>query len=166
MLRTALSGLALLALTGCIGAPAGSPISPPSVAGLTPDAQGLQPNGTELRIDFGRAQVGVIETVSRILRDDPSGITTNSECGAGAVTAASWSNGLTLNFLDGDFDGWTVDEPGLPVSGRLQVGGALPNRPLQSTSLGTEFDQNGIFGLSLDGQSIEILWSGVTCFFR
>ena len=81
---------------------------------LTPDAAGLQPAGTDLRIDFGRAQAGVIETVSRLLGDDPSDIGTIGECGAGPVTAAYWDDGLTLNFLDGDFRGWALTRRALP----------------------------------------------------
>lgn len=154
-----------VALSGCTLAvpPAMTPAQP---AGLTPDAFGLQPAGTDLRIDFGRAQAGVIETVSRLLGDDPSDVTTNRECGAGAVTAARWPNGLTLNFLDGDFRGWVVDEPGLSPAG-LQVGQAPPSVPMTDTSLGREFERDGVWALVLpDRPGIAAIWSGTSCFFR
>ncbi|MAX73119.1 MAG: hypothetical protein CMH66_05530 [Nioella sp.] len=153
----------VLALAACTTAP-GGPI--PQSAGLTPDARGLQPAGTDLRIDFGRAEPGVIATVSRLLGSDPSRIVTQPECGAGPVRAASWPGGLTLNFQEGDFRGWVVDAPGQPVAGGLQVGQMPPNLPLQSTSLGREFSQAGVFGLVEDAGRVTTLWSGTTCFFR
>jgi hypothetical protein len=38
--------------------------------------------------------------------------------------------------------------------------------PFQDTSLGAEFEANGVFGLLEDGQTVDLLWSGLTCFFR
>lgn len=153
----------VLMLAACTTAP-GGPI--PAAAGLTPDAGGLQPAGTDLRIDFGRAEPGVIATVSRLLGSDPVEIVSQAECGAGPMRAARWPNGLTLNFQDGDLRGWVVDAPGQPVAGGWQVGMAPPDLPMQSTSLGTEFSQSGVFGLVQDTGRVTTLWSGTTCFFR
>lgn len=151
------------ALTACTQLPL--PTSAPG--GVTPDSAGLQPGGTDLRIDFGRAEAGVIETVSRLVGSDPTDVTLIEECGAGPVTAAYWRNGLTANFLDGDFVGWTVTEPGLPVAGGLSVGIVPPPVPMARTTLGREFEQNGVWALiGEDSTAITVLWSGISCFFR
>ena len=55
----------VLALAACTTAP-GGPI--PQSAGLTPDARGLQPAGTALRLDFGRAEPGVTVTDDEVRR--------------------------------------------------------------------------------------------------
>jgi len=162
-MRTALFLAA--ALTACTPLP--PPTSTPSGGGVTPDSAGLQPGGTDLRIDFGRAQEGVIETVSRLVGSQPADVTLIEECGAGSVTAAYWQNGLTANFLDGDFVGWAVSEPGLPVAGNLSVGMTPPPVQMVETTLGREFESNGVWALVADGSpDITVLWSGITCFFR
>lgn len=161
-MRAITLGLALL-LTACSVAPNGQP---PQAMGLTPDAGGLQPVGTDLRIDFGRAQAGVIDSVSDLLGTPPQDVTTNDECGAGPVTAAYWPVGLTVNFLDGDFRGWVVTEPDLPVAGGLTVGMTPPVGPLVGTTLGQEVEIDGIWALVEDAGTITTLWSGTTCFFR
>jgi hypothetical protein len=134
--------------------------------GLTPDRGGLQPAGTDLRIDFSRAEAGTIDTVSRILGARPARINDLAECGAGPVRAARWPSGLTLNFQDGDFAGWVVDAPGMTVAGGYRVGMAAPDLALQSTSLGRDFEAGGIFGLIEDAGTVTTLWSGTTCFYR
>ena len=142
------------------------PTVPTSFDRVTPDAEGLQPVGSDLRIDFGRAQEGVIDAVTRLLGQPPVEITRNGECGAGLVTAARWPNGLTLNFLEGDFRGWVVDQPGLPAGG-LEVGQLPPAVEMTETSLGQEFQRNGVWALVLpEGPQVVSLWSGTTCFFR
>ncbi|PIV72995.1 MAG: hypothetical protein COW55_14695 [Rhodobacteraceae bacterium CG17_big_fil_post_rev_8_21_14_2_50_65_11] len=139
----------------------------PVSTGLTPDVAGLQPAGTDLRIDFGRAQAGVIETVSRLLGSDPADIGTIEECGAGPVTAAYWTDGLTVNFLNGDFVGWALSEPGLVAAGGLAVGDTPPPVPMTETTLGREFEIGGVWALlAEDSAEITTVWSGITCFFR
>jgi hypothetical protein len=75
-----------------------------AAVGLVPDALGLQPNGTALRIDFGRAEPGVIPSVSRLLGEVPVFQGAVPGC---ALTAARWDDGLTLWFDRGSFVGWT-----------------------------------------------------------
>lgn len=58
-------------------------------AALAPDAGGLQPAGTELRIDFGRTKAGVVEAVTRLLGASPVSETINRECAAGPVNTVS-----------------------------------------------------------------------------
>jgi hypothetical protein len=154
-----------LALSACVTTP-----REPAPPVLSLDAGGIQPTVSQLRIDFGRAQVGVIDTVTRIMGGGPTQITTNTECGAGPVTAASWRDGLTLNFQDGAFVGWVNSDPALPVAGGFVPGLSrlsMPPVSFQVTSLGTEFGRGEIYGVLTEGDTaIATLWSGTTCFFR
>ncbi|NKX45277.1 hypothetical protein [Roseicyclus persicicus] len=164
-LRAVTAVCAALALSACVTTP-----SEPEPPVLQLDAQGIQPSVSQLRIDFGRAQVGVIDTVSRLLGEGPAAIETNTECGAGPVTAASWEDGLTLNFQEGAFVGWVNTDPDLAVGGGFRAGMprlAMPQVSFQVTSLGTEFARSDIYGLlTEDDASIRLLWAGTTCFFR
>ncbi len=164
-LRSACTLLAALALAACVGT-----TRTPDVPVFTLDGEGIAPSVSGLRIDFGRAQVGVIDTVSRLLDERPVAVTTNAECGAGPVTAALWEDGLTLNFLDGNFAGWTNSDPTLPVAGGFAAGQArldMPQVSFQVTTLGTEFNRGQIFGLLDETETqVDLLWAGVTCFFR
>jgi len=158
---------AVLMLSACL--PSFTPDN--AAPGLSLDADGIQPAGSALRVDFGRAQAGVIDTVTRLRGDGPDEIVTNQECGAGPVTAARWADGLTLNFLEGGFRGWVLDSDAVGVTGSaLAVGqprGVLGATAIEETTLGEEFAAGEIFGL-LDegGAEIAYLWAGVTCFFR
>lgn len=155
--------LLVAALSACTPLPL--PSSAPDGNGVTPDSTGLQPGGTDLRIDFGRAQEGVIETVSRLLGSDPTDITTSPDCGD--VTAAYWRSGLTLNFVEGDFRGWVLTEPGLSAAGGLSVGDTPPPVTMATTTLGREFEIDGVWALVEEtGPEITTIWSGRTCFFR
>lgn len=155
--------LLVAALAACTPLPL--PSSAPDGNGVTPDSTGLQPGGTDLRIDFGRAQEGVIETVSRLLGSDPTDITTSPDCGD--VTAAYWRSGLTLNFVEGDFRGWVLTEPGLSAAGGLSVGDTPPPVTMATTTLGREFEIDGVWALVEEtGPEITTIWSGRTCFFR
>jgi hypothetical protein len=164
-----LRALTILAAALALGACVGTPREPePPV--LTLDAQGIQPTVSQLRIDFGRAQPGVIDTVSRLLGDGPEAVTTNPECGAGPVTSATWEDGLTLNFQNGDFVGWVNSDPDLAVAGGFRAGQPrieMPQTSFQITTLGTEFSRSAISGILTEGDAaIRLLWAGTTCFFR
>lgn len=74
--------------------------------GLVPDAGGLQPGGTPLRIDFGREQAGVVAAVSRILGSPPDATSLREGCAGGGDTFVTWPGGLTLAFASGAFVGW------------------------------------------------------------
>lgn len=154
-----------LALAACVTTP-----SEPAPPAMTLDARGIQPTISGLRIDFGRAQIGVVETVSRLLDERPESIVTNSECGAGPITSARWEDGLTLNFQDGSFVGWTNSDPDLGVAGGFradQLRIEMPQTSFQVTTLGTEFNRSDIFGILDETDTrIRLLWAGTTCFFR
>lgn len=164
-MRAVLTLVAVLALSACVTTP-----SEPEPPALVLDGGGLSPSVSGLRIDFGRAQVGVIDTVSRLLQEQPTGITTNPECGAGPVTSATWADGLTLNFMDGTFRGWTSADPELPAAGGFRAGQPrleLPPVSFQVTSLGTEFARGEVFGiLDETDTNVALLYAGLTCFFR
>ncbi|MEY3004094.1 MAG: hypothetical protein RLZZ491_1270 [Pseudomonadota bacterium] len=164
-LRALIALCAVFALSACVGTPRA-----PAPSVLSLDGQGIQPSVSQLRIDFGRAQVGVIDTVSRLLGESPDEIVTNAECGAGPVTAARWDDGLTLNFQDGAFVGWVNSDPDLAVAGGFRAGMprlSMPPVSFQITSLGTEFGRGEVFGLLTEGDvAIQLLWAGTTCFFR
>jgi hypothetical protein len=164
-----LRALAVLCAAALLAACVTTPREPePPVLSL--DAQGIRPTVSQLRIDFGRAQAGVIDTVSRLLDEGPNAITTTPECGAGPVTAASWEDGLTLNFQNGQFTGWVNSDPDLAVAGGFRAGMprlAMPQVSFQVTTLGTEFSRSDVFGiLTEDDEAIRLLWAGTTCFFR
>ena len=151
----------LLALAACAAAAPG-----PAPRGLTLDAGGIQPSGTPLRVDFGRAQAGTIAAVSDLLGRPPAQVVTNPECGAGPVTSAVWPGAVTLNFRDGSFLGWVSE--GTATSAGLAPGtprSALAGATFAVTSLGEEFAAGGVFGL-LEGDRVAVVWSGVTCFIR
>lgn len=154
-----------LVLAACVTVP-----SEPEPPAFTLDSRGIQPSVTQLRIDFGRAQVGVIDTVSRLLDEGPQEIVTNTECGAGPVTAASWEDGLTLNFQDGRFVGWVNTDPGLTATGGLRPGQPrleMPQASFSVTSLGTEFSRSEVYGLLTEAdEAVRVVWAGTTCFFR
>jgi len=156
--------VAATALSACVGT------REPEVPPFTLDGRGIEPTVSGLRIDFGRAQIGVIDTVSRLLDEEPAQVITQTECGAGPVTAAQWEDGLTLNFQDGTFVGWTTSDPDLPVTNGFRPGQRrveMPQVSFQVTTLGDEFARGAVAGL-LDptGETVALLWSGTTCFFR
>lgn len=171
MIRRFGAGVALIAiaLSGCASTIPGLQDAPTRLA---LDGGGIAPVGSDLRIDFGRAQPGVVEAVSRLLGQTPVREGTNRECGAGPVYAAQWDTGLTLNFMDGQFLGWVVQPPfqGSYPAGAQPLGtpvSALGAAGLEHTSLGREFAVGQVYHLVGDGQSsVSTVWSGLTCFFR
>ena len=163
--------LAMLLLAGCAVV---GPAADRNAPALRLAADGLRPDGTDLRIDFGRAKSGVIPAVTRLMGSAPASDTTNPECGAGPVNTVSW-DGLDLNFQDGDFLGWVADDPALATTTGLRAGASRADLAAAGilsftvTSLGAEFDQAGISGLieSDDPDApVTMLWAGLTCFFR
>lgn len=164
-MRVTLFGIGTLLLAGCVTTSETDDLPPFTLTG-----DGIDPTISRLSIDFGRAQVGVIDTVSRLLGSQPVEVTRIAECGAGPMTIARWDGGLALNFIDEDLRGWVSSDPALPVAGGFRPGQARVDMPVvsfQVTSLGNEFNVGPIFGL-LDPSETEIqtLWSGATCFFR
>jgi hypothetical protein len=86
-----------LALAACT--PTTEAARPPAFA---PDSSGIALVGSPLRIDFGRAEEGVVSAVTRLEGRGPVGTTS---C-PGGTTAVRWASGLTLHFRGGAFLGW------------------------------------------------------------
>lgn len=103
---------------------------------------------------------------------------TNTECGTGRLAWARFSDGLTLQFQDDRFAGWSVDRAAKgkvttmagigPGSTRAALEGAYAIEMPDST-LGIEFAAGDMGGL-LDGPGkdakVTDMWAGVTCMFR
>jgi hypothetical protein len=120
--------LAVLALSACVGGLGGGRETPAPTAGgpvvpIRLDANGIEPVGTGLRIDFGRHGPGVIDTVGRLQGRAPVALLGAAECGQGR-SAARWADGLTLVFRDDAFRGWAVTDPARSASGALSAGAA------------------------------------------
>ena len=111
---------------------------------------------------------------------DPENTSENDECGAGPKSFVTWSNGFTINAMEDQFVGWSLNEN--TASGNLTtVAGVGLGSTLEEleenydvgvieSSLGTEFNAaNSLFGLlsanDPDGV-ITNLWAGVACNFR
>jgi hypothetical protein len=125
------------------------------------------------RIDFGAEVAGTTDAVSVALGDGPSNSYHNDECGAGPMDFVEWPNGLTLMFQDGALSGWlTKAEAGVdtvPTTSGLRPAMAkadIPGATFEETSLGIEFQAGEIFGILGEGDRVELLWAGTSCFFR
>lgn len=161
---------AALVLAGCAAAT-------PAPPGLVLDSGGLAPAGSELRVDFGRAQAGAVQAVARLLGRGPSSTERIGECGAGPVTLAGWDNGLSLLFQEGDFVGWlwvpgragaapVATAPGLAPGDSRATVAAVPGVRFVPTTLGdAEFVAGGLGGV-IAGDTVLTLWAGVSCFSR
>jgi hypothetical protein len=130
----------------------------------------------------------LIKLVSRVLETEPTSIGVNSECGAGPLNMATWSNGLTLVFKETQrdkgnwvFAGWFAGKPNekkgeLATMAGIRVGSTLEElesayvSTVTKTTLGYEFAvKSGFYGL-LSGKgkqaTIDAMWSGTSCNFR
>ncbi|MBF9036794.1 hypothetical protein HKCCE2091_21380 [Rhodobacterales bacterium HKCCE2091] len=156
---------------GMMSGGGGGAATPGLVSNLVLVPGGMQQPGNPAVIAFGNDEPSIIQLMVQITGNPPDSIQENPECGAGAMRFAAFPGGVTLNFLGGDFVGWTTRDPSVPVEGGLRPGLPAPDAAdvtYSSTTLGTEFDQgDGIFGiLTADGSEIDMMWAGTTCFFR
>jgi hypothetical protein len=131
----------------------------------------------------------LVDVVTKVLQAKPRSIGINTECGAGPLKMASWSNGLTLVFQEKksgaakewQFVGWyagaasgvapkVATMAGVGIgSSRAALEGVYAVK-VAKTTLGQEFSTTaGLYGL-LDGPGKEALitslWSGTSCNFR
>ncbi|MDF0602339.1 hypothetical protein P1J78_16490 [Psychromarinibacter sp. C21-152] len=166
-----LAALALCLLAACSTVPrtAGG-----GDTALRPDAGGMAVAGSDQRIDFGRAEDGVIAAATRVLGAPPVSRAVNPECGAGPTTIVKYDR-IDLLFLDGTFRGWVTDDPRTAAANGLSPGVTRAQLeaggygPFETTTLGVEFEANGVFGLLPDGAPdtpVQLLWAGTSCFFR
>ena len=96
------------------------------------------------------------------------------ECGAGPLVSADFPGDITLMFQNDRFVGWFMDAGDLLVTDS-GLRHAAPTSILTTTgtpeffesSLGTEFETAGLYGLlSDDGARIDAIWTGTNCIFR
>jgi hypothetical protein len=144
--------------------------------------------GSTKEIGYGMPYKQIVAIVRNILEREPAKVGVNSECGAGPLKMASWSNGLTLVFKEtkrdnGEwlFAGWFASKP-QPKESKLStmagvgVGSTLAELKsaykisVSKTTLGQEFAvKSGFYGLLSgigDDATIDAMWSGVSCNFR
>ena len=145
-----------------------------------------QANGSAKELGFERPFEQTIETVEKVLKLKPI-VILNSECGAGPLKIASWSNGLSLIFRKKQHDGWLfagwaanqAKNPELKLTTMAGIGVGSTRKDMEGayvikvtkTSLGYEFHTNannlfGIFDGANEKAKITHLWSGVSCNFR
>lgn len=173
-------------LTACNAAPVESTAPPPAAptpAATQPvvaiDGEGLRlvdpTSGRTRPIPFDTARSDTLAALAP--RGSPD-VGTNAECGAGPLAFARYRDGLTLQFQDDRFVGWSLDRTARrtvttmagigPGSTRGDLDGAYAIM-LPDSTLGTEFAAGAMGGL-LDGPGrqarITDLWAGVTCLFR
>lgn len=192
--RPALSlmvAVALATLAAC--GDASEPAAAPEAAAETPAAaappatesririQGLglditDPAGATRTVRFeSTSQADAIAAVNAATGTTPQ-VTTNDGCPSGPTSFADYPNGLQLVFVDGAFQGWTLDQPGIYTENEFGVGvsratmDTLSDFQIDTTStLGVEFYFQGVNGfMSSDAPDgvVESLYAGLTCFFR
>lgn len=146
-----------------------------------------QQTGSSTEINFGIALDQMLAMLNKVLQNKVSSIQVNSECGAGPLKMASWSNGLTVVFQqkkansEWQFAGWFMNAPstgfktlttmaGIGIgSTRAEMESAYSIK-VSKTSLGHEFSTSaGLFGIfNGPGKDSKIInmWSGTSCNFR
>ncbi len=154
-------------------------------AELVVEAGGLRSinpiSGAARPLPFGLTRDRVLGAVVA-MRGEPHETYSNDECGAGPVDFAEWTDGLVLLFQDDRFAGWHASaRERVEESAPMTIAGIGPwstwsdvqdaySAEKRETTLGSEFTIGGdLFGI-LDGEGpdarIDLLWSGVSCFFR
>ena len=92
-------------LAACVGGGGQAPPLDRPVFPLAYDARGIDVVGSGQRIDFGRAQAGVIDTMTRLQGDAPRVL----PCDGSTRSAARWRDGPLLVFRSGSFVGWSTE---------------------------------------------------------
>lgn len=135
--------------------------------------------GPARTIAFGAPRSEAVAAVSAIL-GPASEEGSNEECGAGPMQFTHFGT-LSLNFQNDAFVGWFLRRPARtpPLRSATGVGIGTPRDqivgegqgPLEvsETSIGTQFEVGGIFGL-LSGPepdaAVTDLWAGTNCIFH
>lgn len=145
---------------------------------LAPDGLSIVlPTGAARQVAFGMPRADATRMIAAAL-GNPVEEGDDQECGAGALSFASFREGLGLYFQDGKFAGWDLDgREGGRFATPAGVGIGSTRKQLESASavtiedstLGIEFSAGGMSGLlSTRDASGEItnLWAGVTCIAR
>ena len=170
--RAFLLGGAAIGLAACRPDPM-LPDDIPFLFNVAPD--GIHLSDSDLRIDFGRAEQGVVAAMTKLMFEPPESSVLNAECGAGPIKTVTWKEGLSLLFQNGAFRGWSVNRAVFITTNGYSTGMTrrmLRDRGLsdfQQTTLGSEFEVGGIYGLIEEtgpNAPVTVMWAGVSCFFR
>lgn len=144
-------------------------------------ANGVLSDGTDVgEIRFGAPQADTIRAVSRTL-GDPTRTNAVEDCGGSGPAQAADYGPLVLFFQGGTFIGWEQrdrsENPYIGTPGGVNVGSRRPDLDaalggapsVERTSLGTEFDREGIYGLLASDRAdaqVDRLWGGNNCAMR
>ena len=205
MTRGLLAGFALALLAGCgpteepdanksivfhgtadeLVVPKAAPANIANVADIAEPAVNLAPDGLSLvlptgatrQVTFGMPRDAATRAIAAAL-GGPVEEGDNQECGAGALSFASFRGGLGLYFDGGKFVGWDLDgRDGGQFATAAGIGIGSTRRQLESanaikvedSTLGVEFGAGDLSGLlssrDPDGE-ITNLWAGTTCIAR
>ena len=205
MTRGLLAGFALALLAGCgpteepdanksivfhgnadeLVVPKAAPANIANVADIAEPAVNLAPDGLSLvlptgatrQVTFGMPRDAATRAIAAAL-GGPVEEGDNQECGAGALSFASFRGGLGLYFDGGKFVGWDLDgRDGGQFATAAGIGIGSTRRQLESanaikvedSTLGVEFGAGDLSGLlssrDPDGE-ITNLWAGTTCISR
>lgn len=195
-MRIVMIGAAMLALAGCESGAADegaannamvtNAVAPEAVGqGAATNAASLILTGTGLRatdaaggpaidVPFGSPEDRAIRQISAAF-GAPDQRATNDDCPAGPMQVATWNKGLSANFQEGKFVGWTgaVDlktAAGIGFgSRRADLMNAYPGATIEQSSLGTEFTADGISGVlesDASDAAVSDMWAGVSCVAR
>jgi hypothetical protein len=152
-------------------------IAEPAV-NLAPDGLSLVlPTGTTRQVTFGMPRDAATRAIAAAL-GSPIEEGDDQECGAGALSFASFRGGLGLYFDGGKFVGWDLDgRDGGQFATAAGIGIGSTRKQLESanaikvedSTLGVEFGAGDLSGLlssrDPDGE-ITNLWAGTTCIAR
>lgn len=163
-------------------APATQPLPAPAATErkLAVEAEGLRlfdaKTGAARALPFGMERERLLPILEAFR--GPADTGENSECGAGPLDYAAWADGLTLQFQEGRFAGWALDEraegahstaSGIGPGSTRAALDSVSKVEIEQTSLGTEFSAGSLYGvLSGPGRqaTIKAMWAGVSCVFR
>ncbi|TGX50234.1 hypothetical protein E5A73_17585 [Sphingomonas gei] len=148
------------------------------VVNLAPDGLSLVfGTGGARQVTFGMPRAAVTEALAKML-GSPIEEGDDQECGAGALSFASFRGGLGAYFDGGKFVGWDLDgHDGGRFVTAAGVGIGATRKQLESatavtiedSTLGIEFSAGGMSGLlsARDaGGEVTNLWAGATCIAR
>lgn len=136
-----------------------------AAVGTTLAADGLSPGLT-----FGMGRDEAVKAAAARF-GAPSREEHNDECGEGPMDFVHFAD-LQLGFQEGKFAGWSLSgaTPVLKTAGGIGIGtprSALGDRPVdEESSIGPEFDVDGVGGFLGEDGSVMALWAGLPCQFR
>jgi hypothetical protein len=140
--------------------------------GLAAGMPGLHTNQS---FRFGLTKAEIVAAVAQ-MRSWETPSERNGDCGAGPMEFVRFAT-LTLNIQNGFFVGWSLDGPrsAEPIEEEYELGIGTPRAEIdplngesivRTTTLGEEFDSDGIHGLlssNAPDATVTALWAGTNC---